>query len=42
PLLAWLWRTELRQERRQAWPLLPPSLLRLPSIRFGLLLAILF
>ncbi|NDM57147.1 MFS transporter, partial [Klebsiella pneumoniae] len=34
--------TELRQERRQAWPLLPPSLLRLPSIRFGLLLAILF
>ena len=32
---------ELRQERRQAWPLLPPSL-RLPSIRFGLLLAILF
>ncbi|MBW6154679.1 MFS transporter, partial [Pseudomonas aeruginosa] len=39
---AWLWRTELRQERRQAWPLLPPSLLRLPSIRFGLLLAILF
>ena len=24
------------------WPLLPPSLLRLPSIRFGLLLAILF
>ncbi|AID84039.1 MFS transporter [Pseudomonas aeruginosa VRFPA04] len=34
--------TELRQERRQAWPLLPPSLLRLPSIRFGLLLATLF
>jgi MFS family permease len=42
PLLAWLWRTELTQERRGAFPLLPPSLLRLPSARFGLLIAIVF
>ena len=42
PLLAILWRTELYQERRGVAPLLPPALLRLPSVRFGLLLAILF
>lgn len=41
-LLAALWRVELAQERRGAQPLLPPSLLRLPSVRFGLLVAILF
>ena len=42
PLLAALWRTELRQERRGVTPLLPPSLLRLPSMRFGLFLGVLF
>jgi MFS family permease len=42
PLLYLLWKTELRQERRKAFPLLPPSLLRLSSIRFGLWIAILF
>lgn len=42
PLLAWLWQVELRQEARGAYPLLPPTLLRLPSVRFGLLIAILF
>jgi MFS family permease len=42
PLLALLWRCELRQEQRQAFPLLPPALLRLASVRFGLRIAILF
>ena len=42
PLLAVLWRVELYQEERGAAPLLPPSLMRLPSVRFGLLIAILF
>lgn len=42
PLLWALWRVELRQERRGAFPLLPPALLRLPSVRFGLLIAVLF
>ncbi|MFZ6754610.1 MFS transporter [Undibacterium sp. Dicai25W] len=42
PLLAVLWRVELFQELRGASPLLPPSLMRLPSVRFGLLIAILF
>ena len=42
PLLAALWRFELRQERQGAAPLLPPSLLRLPSVRFGLFLGVLF
>ncbi|WP_283149465.1 MFS transporter [Silvimonas soli] len=42
PLLRMLWNAELRQEQRGAFPLLPPSLLRLPSVRFGLLIAILF
>ncbi|GAB7261757.1 hypothetical protein DZS_33880 [Dickeya ananatis] len=35
---AWLWRVE----NRQPAPLLPPALFRLPGIRFGLLLALLF
>jgi MFS family permease len=38
PLLWALWRTE----RRQRWPLLPPSLLALGSMRFGLALALVF
>ncbi|MDR3413113.1 MAG: MFS transporter [Formivibrio sp.] len=42
PLLAALWHVELHQERRGASPLLPPTLLRLPSVRFGLWIAILF
>jgi predicted MFS family arabinose efflux permease len=42
PLLWALWRIELMQERRRAFPLLPPSLLRLPSMRFGLCIAVLF
>lgn len=42
PLLWALWRVELHQERRGAFPLLPPALLRLPSVRFGLLIAVLF
>ncbi|SDC03090.1 Predicted arabinose efflux permease, MFS family [Cupriavidus sp. YR651] len=42
PLTLWLWKTELRQERRGLHPLLPPSLVRLPSVRFGFFVAILF
>ncbi|QSQ42650.1 MFS transporter [Xanthomonas translucens pv. undulosa] len=38
PLLAALARTEAWQERRGRVPLLPPALLRLPSVRFALLL----
>lgn len=42
PLLGLLGRIELAQQRRGAHPLLPPSLLRLSSMRFGLLVAMLF
>jgi len=42
PLVAWLARVELAQERRGLVPLLPPSLLRIGSVRFGLLVAVLF
>lgn len=42
PLMLWLWNVELHQERRGLHPLLPPSLMRLPSVRFGFLIAILF
>jgi MFS family permease len=42
PLLAWLRRIELNEEKRGAHPLLPPALLRLSSVRFGLLIAVLF
>ena len=42
PLLALLRHVELRQEKLGKQPLLPPSLLRLPSVRFGLLIAVLF
>lgn len=41
-LLRYLWRVELRLEARQGAPLLPPGLLRLPSVKFSLILAILF
>lgn len=42
PLLGLLWKVELQQERQGRHPLLPPSLMRLPSVRFGFLIAILF
>ncbi|ABF08313.1 MFS transporter [Cupriavidus metallidurans] len=42
PLMLLLWYIELRQERRGVHPLLPPSLLRLPSVRFGFIVAVLF
>lgn len=42
PLLLVLWRVERRQEQRNLHPLLPLALMRLPSVRFGLLVAILF
>lgn len=41
-LLAQLWRTETALENRGGAPLLPPVLLRLPSMRFGISLAVLF
>lgn len=37
-----LWRAELAQERAGRDPLLPPALLRLPSMRLGMLVAALF
>lgn len=37
-----LWRVELAQASRGRDPLLPPALLRLPSVRFGMLVAALF
>lgn len=42
PLVLLLWRAELRQEAAGAHPLLPPALLRLHSVRFGLSIALLF
>lgn len=42
PLLAILWKVESGLEKRGAHPLLPPALLRIPSTRFGLLIAVLF
>lgn len=41
-LLVQLWRTEIALENRGGAPLLPPVLLRLPSMRFGISLAVLF
>jgi predicted MFS family arabinose efflux permease len=43
PVLRWgLWRVEMRQEARHAAPLLPPSLLRLRSVRYGLAMMAIF
>ncbi len=42
PLTLALWITEVRQERRGLLPLLPPALVRLPSVRFSFAMAILF
>lgn len=42
PVAVWLWRVELAQDRRGRAPLLAPTLLRLPSVRFGIAVATLF
>ncbi|WP_313276635.1 MFS transporter [Kosakonia cowanii] len=42
PLALWMRSSAVRQERRGITPLVPPRLLKLPSIRFGLLIALLF
>ena len=42
PLLLFLWRVEQIKEQNGGIPLLPPHLLKLPSMQFGLILAILF
>ncbi|SUX86811.1 methyl viologen resistance protein SmvA [Citrobacter koseri] len=42
PLGWWMRKNALRQELRHQHPLLPPRLLRLTSIRFGILIALLF
>lgn len=42
PLLYWLWQVEKAKEQKNAFPLLPPRLLKLHSIQFGLILAVLF
>ncbi|ROR22565.1 putative MFS family arabinose efflux permease [Comamonas sp. BIGb0124] len=42
PIAAQLWRVEHRQARSGRHPLLPPALLKLHSVRFGLLIAVLF
>lgn len=41
-LLRRLWQVELQLERRGGAPLLPPALLRLPGVRLGLSIAVLF
>ncbi|HAU8266002.1 TPA: MFS transporter [Kluyvera intermedia] len=42
PLALWMRAGALRQERNGLHPLMPPRLLKLASIRFGLLIALLF
>lgn len=42
PLAVALWKTEVNQAKRGTLPLLPPSLTRLPTVRFGFFMAILF
>lgn len=42
PLALWMRAGALRQEQRGQQPLLPPRLLKLPSVRFGILIALLF
>ena len=42
PLVALLWRIQRSKEARGAFPILPPSLTRISSMRFGGLIAILF
>ncbi|HHT0092472.1 TPA: MFS transporter [Raoultella planticola] len=42
PLLAWMRTSALRKQQRGEQPLLPPRLLKLTSIRFGMAIALLF
>ncbi|HHG8773779.1 TPA: MFS transporter [Raoultella planticola] len=42
PLLAWMRISALRKQQRGEQPLLPPRLLKLTSIRFGMAIALLF
>lgn len=42
PLALWMRSSAVQQEKRGITPLVPPRLLKLPSIRFGLLIALLF
>lgn len=42
PLLAWMRLSALRKQQRGEQPLLPPRLLKLTSIRFGMAIALLF
>lgn len=42
PLLAWMRTSALRKQQRGEQPLLPPLLLKLTSIRFGMAIALLF
>lgn len=42
PLLWWMRASALRQQRRGEHPLLPPRLLQLASVRFGMAIALLF
>ena len=42
PLLAWMRVSALRKQQRGEQPLLPPRLLKLTSIRFGMAIALLF
>lgn len=42
PLLAWMRTSALRKQQRGEQPLMPPRLLKLTSIRFGMAIALLF
>jgi hypothetical protein len=42
PLLVWMRASALRKQQRGEQPLLPPRLLKLTSIRFGMAIALLF
>lgn len=42
PLTRLFWLTELSQQQQNRAPLMPPSLLKLSSVQFGLVLAVLF
>ncbi|RXJ21666.1 MFS transporter [Lelliottia nimipressuralis] len=42
PLMLWMRASALRKQQRGEHPLLPPRLLKLTSIRFGMLIALLF
>jgi hypothetical protein len=42
PLLVWMRASALSKQQRGEQPLLPPRLLKLTSIRFGMAIALLF